>query len=271
MKRAGRARGAAALYLAVVLAPGAVYAKDSAPGRGGKPSEGAVFLKTADGWKLTARFVPGGRETAVVMLHGLDAGKEEWRPLEAELSRRRIATLAIDMRGHGGSRSQGRGWRSFEDHGPQGEWARMWKDAAAGIRFLKKRGYHVVGVVGASLGANVALACAAAGDEVHFAALLSPGFDYQGVRSDQDAASYGSRPLLLVFSRPDGYSYRSVQGLQDLRRRAGLPIRIIEAKSGHGVQMFNEPPVLTQVADWIAAAARRSGGETTDPSLKPAR
>lgn len=221
-----------------------------------------IRLKASDGWVLTARYRRAKGSTAVVLLHGLAAGKEEWECLESELSKRGVATLAVDLRGHGGSLGPeaSRGWRSFQDRGPSGEWASMWKDAEGGLDFLASQGYLNVGIAGASLGANVALTAASRLPRFQRVALLSPGLDYQGVLALPALQDYGPRRLLLAASRPDAYARQSSELMRRLRTEAGLPVDWVQAPSGHGVGMFQDARVLREVADWLSHPSSRPSG-----------
>ena len=199
--RPGSGRAAAALVLLLAFpAAGAPAAGKKAPASaavpaGPKPRD--IVLTTSDGWKIKARYRRAGKGGAVVLLHGLAAGKGEWAPLVDALAERGVSTLALDLRGHDPD-DAARSWRTFTDHGASGQWASMWKDAEAGVKALRARGHESVAVAGASLGANVALEAAVRLKDLKYAVLLSPGLDYQGVRTEENLPLYGARPLLLA-------------------------------------------------------------------------
>ena len=230
----------------------AAWALAAAPAAAPAPRQ--VRVPTSDGWDLAGTLVPAGKKKAIVVLHGLASGKEEWQPLAEALAKRGVSTLALDLRGHGKSLKGGAalGWQSFTDHGPDGAWAAMWKDAEAGAGWLKAQGYKQIGLGGASVGANVVLDAAARLPKVRFLVLLSPGVDYQGLRAGASILAYGPRPLLMAASAPDEYAFKSVDLLARARVEAGLPADKLAASAGHGAQMFADPKTLAKIADWIA-------------------
>jgi pimeloyl-ACP methyl ester carboxylesterase len=223
-------------------------------------SGAAVRVDTSDGWSLAGAWKPAAKKkgkTAVVLLHGLGSTKEEWAPLMDALAKRGVASLALDMRGHGQSlgATGDRTWRSFKQ-GPDGEWAGLWKDAQAGVAWLESKGYSNVGVIGASLGAEAAFVAAASAPDVKFAGLLSPVLDPGAEATKRLSEAFGPRPLLLAASRPDARSYDSASGLARLRTGAALPSDWVSGASGHGAQMFADKEALAKIADWIRARAK---------------
>jgi pimeloyl-ACP methyl ester carboxylesterase len=221
----------------------------------------AVRVETSDGWSIAGDWKPAAGKkkgkTAVVLLHGLDSSKEEWAPLSQALAKRGVASLALDMRGHGKSlgASGNQTWHTFKP-GPEGEWGGMWKDAEAAVAWLRAKGYSNVGVVGASLGAEVAFQAALSVPDVKFAGLLSPVIDPDNDRMKMLMKAYGARPLLLAASRPDLRSYQSATGLTRLRTEAALPSDWVGGRSGHGAEMFADGQTLDKIADWIRARAK---------------
>lgn len=175
-----------AVSLAVLLAAGLVA---------GAPSAGAgireITFKTVDGWTIHADYsTPAGAKTAVILLHQRGGSAADWKPLVARLNAARIATLAIDQRGHG--RSLG------AQTGANAPWQTS-NDIAGGIKWLGQRGFAAerIGLAGASYGANNALIYAAAHRRVPSVALLSPGLNYHGLLIGPPAARYGGAVLVL--------------------------------------------------------------------------
>jgi pimeloyl-ACP methyl ester carboxylesterase len=227
-------------------------------GGGRAAADSTVHLKTSDGWKLTANYdAPKKAKAAVVLLHGLDSSKEEWGPLVEALDARGIASLAIDLRGHGKSLGPHDGqttWHTFLP-GPEGDWAMLWHDAEAGAKYLQKKGFGTLGLVGASLGAEAALRAGVQLPDVKFAALLSPVLDPGKPESRSLVQGFGPRAMLFAASPPDSRAHASATGLVRVRSDAALPVDWIEGVSGHGAQMLADPGTLARIADWIAARA----------------
>jgi pimeloyl-ACP methyl ester carboxylesterase len=207
-----------------------------------------VTFTTPDGVRLVGWwFAPKPGKPTVILLHGLGALKEEWRPLDSTLSSAGVGVLAYDQRGHSESQKTASGgtvdFQTFYGQGMGSEWGKMVEDIASAVQFLKKRGVDPksVGVGGASIGANIAFRYAAAHPEVPFCILLSPGADYQGIRTDDVYPSYGRRPLFAAASAGDRYAYRTVKSFEDLNPRlpgGGALLTLAYEPSGHGAQMF---------------------------------
>ncbi|MDD5657205.1 MAG: alpha/beta fold hydrolase [Elusimicrobia bacterium] len=203
-----------------------------------------VHFQTPDGWTLAARYrAPRRGRTVVVMAHGVAAGKDEWEPLAALLAGRGIGSLALDLRGHGESRTGPRGPQGFEGFDAYGEWPKSAADFTAAAAFLKKRGVAPdrIAYAGASIGANLA---ARAGPRPRFLVLLSPGMDYRGVGLPRPEPG---RPALVAASPQDGYAFRTAAAYA----AANPAARFLKAKAGHGAQMFSDPAFLNELADWI--------------------
>ena len=210
-----------------------------------------VHFKTSDDWNLEASYRPPGKNKPVVILiHGVASGKGEWDPLAGELARMGIGSLAIDLRGHGGSLQGPHGRTDYQGFDWTGEWLRMEQDIQAAISFLGRRKIPPsrIALAGASIGANLASRVFTARPALAWAVLLSPGMDYRGVAPPSD---FSGRKVLIAASPSDAYAYQSSAFL--VRQQPG--IRFLEAQSGHGVQMFQDRAFFKNLTDWIRKAS----------------
>ena len=65
----------------------------------------AVTFATKDGWTLSASYRPASKGAATVILaHGVGSAGVEWTRLAEALAAKGVGTLALDLRGHAGSR-----------------------------------------------------------------------------------------------------------------------------------------------------------------------
>jgi len=164
-------------------------------------------------------------------MYGTD--RRSWEPFSAELTGAGIASLAIDLRGHG-------------ETGGAEEWQLAQQDVAAAFEWLRRApGVDPtrVGIVGASIGANLALVQAASyPSEVAAAALLSPGMDYFRVKIDGLAQEARGVPLFLAASEGDGYSAETVSILAE-EAAANHELSVF-AGASHGTEMLAEHPQL---------------------------
>jgi uncharacterized protein len=126
-----------------------------------------VTIRTDDGLRLAAWFLPRPGAPAVILLHGYPAEKGDLLPLAAALAPR-FATLLVDQRYFGASegRATTLGFRERADL------KRM-------VDFLAERGAPAVGVFGFSLGGAVALLTAAEDARIGAVVAYAPFADLQ--------------------------------------------------------------------------------------------
>jgi hypothetical protein len=107
-----------------------------------------------------------------------------------------------------------------------------------------------VGILGASLGASLAVVAAAAEQGVRSLALVSPSADYRGVRIEGPLRQYGARPALLVASVHDPYAARSVRELAD--DPPGIRQMRWSDTAAHGtVLLARDPDVVRSLVEWF--------------------
>lgn len=205
-----------------------------------------VTFRAEDGTAISAAwYEPAYRPApAVILVHMLGRSRRDWEDVAERLAAAGIGALAIDLRGHGDSA-----------HGPTGDdggYSAMVRDVAAAKRFLRTRSDVIpsrIGMLGASIGASLAVLDAAADPAVASLALLSPSMDYRGLRIEAAARKYGNRPMLLVSSDDDAYARRSVADLQ----KTGSPRELVQlAGAGHGTNMLRRSPELAySLVEWF--------------------
>jgi alpha-beta hydrolase superfamily lysophospholipase len=199
----------------------------------------AVQLRASDGVTLAAALYEVADAPAVVLVPMYTRTKDDWRPFAERLQAAGIAALALDVRGHGGSA------------GSAAPSPAMALDVRAAVDYLAARpGGRAVGVVGASLGATLALMAAADAPLIRGVALLSPATDYRGVRLEAAVKKYGPRPMYLVASTEDPLAARTVRGLVADQ----LPSREqrLSLVAAHGTQILDrDPDVAAALVDWL--------------------
>ena len=211
-------------------------------------AEQRVQIRTEDGVTLAATwYEPSSRPgPAVILVHMLHRSRRDWESTAQKLASEGIGALTFDLRGHGESPG-----------GPpapagQSEYAPMVQDVRAARRFLAQRSdvqQSRVGVIGASIGANLAALEASGDSTIASLVLLSPSLDYRGLRIDA-AARKVKRPMLLVAANDDPYASRSARDLQ--KEGGGLREVLILNGAGHGTTMLSRDPSLTGVlVDWL--------------------
>jgi alpha-beta hydrolase superfamily lysophospholipase len=200
-----------------------------------------VTFRSDDGVVLAATWYdPPARGPAVILVHMLHRSRRDFDALAPRLASEGIGALALDLRGHGDS--QGSIGQDLSS---------MVADVKAARRFLTGRSdvSGRIGLLGASLGANLAALAAADDASVVSLALLSPSLDYRGVRIEAAMRKLGARPVLMVVSDDDPYASRSARDLEKGTR--GREVLHLSA-AGHGSTMLErDPSLMGSLVDWF--------------------
>lgn len=215
-------------------------------------------FKSADGIPLTADYVaPRKGLPAFILLHGVAAGRGEWEPLVAKLTEKGHGSLSLDFRGHGDS-----GGPRFDTFTTTKSWLKLERDIGAAIGFLNSKGVarSRIGLVGASIGANLAARAAAIEKGLACVALLSPGLEYRGVGVDEPVLAL-ERPMFAAAAPTDRYALETVEYLKHLQPGATF----VRAASGHGAQMLADAEFTTRLLAWMDASCRKPAGTAASP------
>lgn len=213
-----------------------------------------IALTTSDGKKLAALYGKGETGQGVLLLHMMPATKESWENFSQALLARGYHVLALDFRGHGESEGGPEGYKNFSDTEHQ---AKM-HDVEAGAAFLEKQGISEENliVVGASIGANLALRYLAEHPRACAVVLLSGGLTYKGVNAEEDVQRlHPGQRVFFVTSEDD-----RVSGNADMNRSLHVLVPegirkklLVYGHAGHGTDMFNkeEPDLQKEIVEWI--------------------
>jgi acetyl esterase/lipase len=181
-------------------------------------------------WGAASRPAP-----AVLLLHMLGGRKEDWLPFATKLRGAGYNVLAIDLRGYG-------------ETGGQPDWNKAPEDVKSIFARLSKlpgvESYRV-SIVGASIGANLALVACADLPDCRSVVLLSPALDYQGVKTDDALTRYGNRPVLIAASKGDTPSGSDSAALDKLAK--GQHRLLIYEGSVHGLTLITTQPDLGEI------------------------
>lgn len=194
-----------------------------------------VTLATDDNVKLSADFVKGN-DQGIILLHMLGNDKSSWQDFRPK----GYTVIAIDFRGHGDSELD---LTRFTDN----DWKNLQLDVKAAASYLKENKVKDIYIIGASIGANVAINYAATDSAVKGVALLSPGMTYHGIHVSDAISKYNGK-VLLVASKEDDYSYQSVTKMNGINPKSEL---IIYNGSAHGTDMLADNPLKEKLLKWL--------------------
>lgn len=201
----------AALVLAATLAVPTAHA-------------GSVTFDGPDGATLHAHH-EGRGERGVVLLHADGRSKADWRALGETLVARGFQVLALDLRGHGAT-----GGILADDGGPG-----LVPDVTQAAAWLRRKGATRVALIGAELGANLALHAGAADAGIDRVVMISPRLSVRGLKVSKALEGYGARPLLLVAGRDDASGVRAAEALD---ARAAGPHDLFLVDGDQGISLF---------------------------------
>ncbi len=236
---------AALLWPPVLLAAGAREAfaqEDARPAGQARP----VSLTTSDGLRLHAVYWAGkDGGMGVVLVHMASRSSEDWRRLAERLANNGVHAIAVDLRGHGKSTTNSAGQPLTYDALTTEDFQAMVADVGAAVRFLRDEttaNPDKILLLGASLGANLAIQYAAGDAKIANVMLLSPGLEYKGVTSENAVERYGDRPLFIAVSKEDRFAAKSALVLDALAK--GKKYLKIYSGAGHGTKMLSREPSL---------------------------
>ena len=207
-----------------------------------------IDLFTSDGIHIKADIYDELRtEKGVILVPMLGGTKETMADLASFLHPAGYKCLAIDPRGHGRSQQN---WQSFTSR----DFINISNDIRAAKDYLSAHGSKKVSIIGASIGANLALAYTVTDSEVRTIVMISPGLDYRGVKTTL-AAQEMRRPFLIVVSKEDDYSYKSSVQIDRLSGSEETKLDVFEGL-GHGIEMFKDRKILRIIREWLDAHVR---------------
>ena len=232
--------------------------------RTGREAATPVVFSTADGFSLTGTIRGASSENTpgLILVHMLGTDRHRWAHFAALAEQAGYMSLAYDIRGHGDSRNRGGekvSFRSFDEK----DWAAAVADIEAAKKTLLEAGADPdnIAIVGASIGANMALTYAKDDPQIQAVVLLSPGETYHGLEIVSVMERFRTRPVLIVAAEGDTYSASSsaklkeaTPGFAELRMLSG---------SAHGTDLLDaRDGAASQILSWLGAIFE---GESAQP------
>jgi pimeloyl-ACP methyl ester carboxylesterase len=227
------------LIVLFLMAVTAVFAQDTT-----LPEAIVVNVEATDGLTLVGDFYAlEGDVAAVLLLHMYGADRSSWEPLIPALLEAGYHVLAVDLRAHG-------------ETGGDEDWEAGLLDVQTWLNWLREQTGvrpEALSIVGASIGANLALMGCAADTECTTAVALSPGLDYFNV-VPETALSEGlsERSALLIASHNDAYSAHSIVELARLGT-GEIGLRLYTGGE-HGTELFggdHAESITALILNWL--------------------
>ncbi len=249
------------LRLACLAGLGALLWYAAAGTSAAPPAGQAVSFPAADGFRLSADYYPpasaAGEAPFVILLHQYRSDRTAWAPLIEPLHAAGLAILALDLRGHGDSATTESRDRVIERE--PAIFREMQSDLRGAYDWIVTQpriDRSRFAVVGASVGASVALQYAAKDRSVDAIVCLSPGLDYLGLDSAGDIAQITGRAVLMLATedeRDAPYTLRA--------RGRDVEVKIYRDLRAHGTDMLGKVP---HVADDVVGFLRKAVGQPAE-------
>ncbi len=162
-----------------------------------------VQIESTDGLSLDARLWDRGPARLAIYLHEFREDQSSWWPHAEDTRSPAVSAMTLDFRGHGDS------------EGDQVDVEGMVHDVVAAIRFARDRGFERVMLVGAGMGAAVAVIAAVEVPDVTVVGFSTPA-DFDALDTVAVVELVADR-VQLIAMRDD------ISAADSLRRFRGLP------------------------------------------------
>ena len=204
-----------------------------------------IFISATDGLVLNGTLYGSFVRPAPGVLI-LARDRTAWGELVLRLQARGYAVLLVNLRGYGAT-------------GGTVDWTLAQDDTRAALsQFVQLPGIaagHMT-VIGAGIGANLALGACADDVACGGAILLSPGLDYLSITTADAIARLGQRPVLIITSENDDNNPADSLTL-DSMARGDHQLIIYPAQqdgAGHGAALLTAQPGLPDtLVNWLLA------------------
>jgi uncharacterized protein len=185
-----------------------------------------VSLTTADGLRLLGWYVPSRNGAAVAVMHGTGSNRLGVADHARLLARRGYGVLIFDFQGHGVSDGRSTSLP-----------ARFQQDADAALEYLRQRRdvrVERIGVIGVSLGGEVAIQAAARDNRWRAVVLegVQGGSPADMQASEPDPASFVTLTIMYGIGRMLGGSGSPASNPELIERIAPRPLLLLSAGQG---------------------------------------
>jgi pimeloyl-ACP methyl ester carboxylesterase len=214
-----------------------------------------IEYTTDDGIKIVGSWVTAPTTVgAAILVHAYPNTKESWGAFQIVLSKRGIASLAIDLRGHGESIQTDEGrtldYRAFTDE----ETLSSMNDLRGAYDWIRRRGIdrEAIVFIGASIGANLSLRLLSELPTSPAAVLLSPGMNYHGVTIEDVVENICTQQGVWMAASAEDDD-ESVEAAAMLNTTMEIPQKVFKKlrRAGHGTMIIEGDAVLSgEIADW---------------------
>ncbi len=163
-------------------------------------------------------------------------------------------TLTLDLRGHGKSNRYNRKFISVENMVGK-HWIDMHIDVADVTKMILADSTlnidrQNIMIIGASIGANIAINTTSVLDNITRVALISPSLNYLGVEIEEAFLAF-DKEIMIQIDRRDSRRYKEIRDLEAKKKSDNLDIKVYSVNE-RGLDIINkEPQAMSDLIDWI--------------------
>jgi tetratricopeptide (TPR) repeat protein len=210
-----------------------------------------VGFPSADGATLEGTLREAKGNGAVLFVHDTGARRSVFTPYAQLLFIDDISSLALDMRGHGGSRADS--MLAFEELSPYNR-NRLADDVVAAYRYLRETldvDEGRIAIVAAGAACAVVEKALYRGRITAPVVYLSPTFTDVDRELETAISFHADTPVLIICAREDIASMRAIKSFTEVKERRRTDRRLYD-RAGHGVETLRRvPAALEDFQDWL--------------------
>ncbi len=215
-----------------------------------------VEVRTADDVTLIGSFYAASGSAdqpapGCLLVHDSGAERGQLGEIAERLRKQGFAVLAVDLRGHGESKTPGTDWAALQGGDAQAAlWALAARDVEAGAKWLRRQ-EHVhstnLSLVGYGAGCALAVRQATRDENVRCIALLAPRSKELGFDVEADLKDLGGLPTLVLAPRQAEETQRMVEAANQISHPY-IELVLCTTKTPTVLEDKKTPP---KVATWI--------------------
>lgn len=180
-------------------------------------------IRAADGYAFAARVWRVDPKRVAIYLHEYRDDQTGWWPMATSVRRLPVSSITFDFRGHG------------TDEGNPDDVPGMVEDARAVVAFARSQGFDQILLIGAGMGAAIAVHVAAEQDDLRVIGLSTPSaFDLLDTLAAMPSVA---GRIALVATEEDLSAAHSLGELQEAGKVPDAYVRLYPGRA-HGVDML---------------------------------
>lgn len=232
---------------------------------GGRVEAEIVKIKTADDQTLEASFFKPEKpqSPAVVLVHDAGADRSQLLAIAERLHKQKFGVLAIDLRGHGGSKSAKFDWAQMSAEEQKATWSYGVRDIdAASDWLLEQPNIQKTKLVLVGYGSGCALIARHAKNDEKVACLVLflPKPEDYGFDVKADIQTLEGLPTCVVAMKNDEAERMVIAA--NLQAGDNPPIQLMASTPKNASLLLDDKKIQANVASWIGDVTAPKKGQT---------